>query len=259
MFAGVLPPSAERKLPNYRTYSLSQSELVLCLAVSALVLFSVGMLFYNHAFMSLVLSLAALWTPPIRKEQLAAKRRDKLKLQFKQALYALSTALGAGKSVESAFRECIPDLRLLYSDDRTMIICELDIINRRVELGEPLEAAIRDFGERSGIPDIVQFAEVFSTCKRTGGDLVEVMRRTAQMIGEKLEIEQDIAVLLAQKRFEARAIGIVPFGIVAFLAWGSHDYMEPLYSGGGRLVMTAALFLLGLCLLLIRKLMHFRA
>jgi tight adherence protein B len=136
------------------------------------------------------------------------------------------------------------------------MIRELDRINRRTENGEPIEKSLLDFGRRCGIPDIVQFADAFAVCKRTGGDLVEVMRKTSDIIGEKLEIEQDISVMIAQKRFEAKALGIIPFMIVGFLSFSSPDYMEPLYGGVGRLIMTAALAMLAFSLWLARKLMN---
>lgn len=245
-------------LTDYNEYKLTRSERTVCIAVSAAFLFGVGMLFYNNVAMALILSLCSVFAPKHRTKQLAQKRRSVLKLQFKQALYALSTALGAGKSVESAFRESVPDLQLLYPGIQAAIIIELQIVNRRVEVGEPLEAALQDFGDRSGIADVTQFAEVFATCKRTGGDLVDVLRRTSNMIGEKLEMEQDIAVMIAQKRFEAKALSLIPFGIVAFLSWSSPDYMAPLYEGAGRLVMTMALVLLGICFLVSRKIMNIR-
>jgi tight adherence protein B len=251
-------PYQEGGLLDYNDYKLTRSEWIVCISVSAAFLFGVGMLFYNNVVLALVLSLCALWAPKYRRKQLAEKRRTVLKLQFKQALYALSTALSAGKSVESAFRESVPDLQLLYPGVQAAIIVELEILNRRVDVGEPLEAALIDFGDRSGIADVIQFAEVFSTCKRTGGDLIDVLRRTSNMIGEKLEMEQDIAVMIAQKRFEAKALSLIPFGIVAFLSWSSPDYMAPLYEGAGRLVMTLALVLLGICFLVSQKIMNIR-
>lgn len=248
----------EENLLIYSEYELSPSERGICLTVSAVFLFGVGMLFYDSYVFALVMSLCAAFTPKFRRQQLVKKRRSELKLQFRQALYALSTALGAGRSVESAFRECIPDLRLLYPAHRALIIVELEIVNRRVDIGEPLEAALRDFGDRSGIGDVIQFAEVFATCKRTGGDMVEVLRKTSHMMGEKLEMEQDISVMIAQKRFEAKALSLIPFGIIAFLSWSSPDYMAPLYTGAGRIVMTLALGMLGLCYVISQKIMEIR-
>ncbi|PYI55983.1 pilus assembly protein TadB [Paenibacillus flagellatus] len=207
---------------------------------------AIGLLFYKHAAACVLLGSACVFVPRLRRGQLIRKRKEELRRQFKHALYSVSSALSAGKSVENAFREAATDLRMLYPDSRADMIRELERINRRTENAEPIERSLLDFGSRSGIEDVKQFADAFAACKRTGGDLVEVMRRTSNLIGEKMEIEQDLAVLIAQKKFEAKALGLIPFAIVAFLAFGSPDYMEPLYEGAGRLVMSASLVLLGL-------------
>ena len=48
-----------------------------------------------------------------------------LSLHFKQALYALSSALAAGKSVENGFKESVEDLRMLNPEADTDLIGEL--------------------------------------------------------------------------------------------------------------------------------------
>ncbi|MBD2865138.1 type II secretion system F family protein [Paenibacillus sp. IB182363] len=219
-------------------------------------MFVLGFLFYKNVLICLVISMIAVLYPKVRKRQLVRRRKEELRRQFKHALYSLSSALSAGKSVENAFRETGSDLVLLYPDPRTDMIRELNRINRRTENGEPIERSLLDLGRRSGIEDVKQFAESFAACKRTGGDLVEVMRRTSNLIGEKMDIEQDLSVLIAQKRFEAKALGFIPFVIVAFLSFSSPDYMEPLYQGAGHLIMTAALLILAVSQWLARTIMN---
>ncbi|GAA3404590.1 type II secretion system F family protein [Paenibacillus hodogayensis] len=245
-----------REAGDYDHYLMSKTETVTVCAIAGAVLFAIGFLFYKNIGICLVLAMAGLYFPKIRRKQMIRKRKDELRRQFKHALYSLSTALSAGRSVENAFREADGDLRMLYPDAATDMQRELARINRRTENGEPVEKSLLDFGRRSGIEDVLQFAEAFAACKRTGGDLVEVMRRTSNMIGEKMEIEQDISVMVAQKKFEARALGFIPFIIVAFLAFSSPDYMEPLYGGAGHLVMTGALGILAASQWLARKIMN---
>ncbi|MEF3301618.1 type II secretion system F family protein [Paenibacillus sp. GYB003] len=249
------PGEREADAGDYGRYSMSAKQRAFACAAAGAVLFAIGYLFYQNVAICAVLSLGGLYYPRARRRQLIRKRKDELGRQFKHALYSLSTALSAGRSVENAFAEAGNDLRLLYPDRTADMLRELDRINRLTENGEPIERSLLDFGRRSGIADVQQFAEAFAACKRTGGDLVEVMRRTSNMIGEKMEIEQDISVLVAQKRFEAKALGLIPFVIVAFLAFSSPDYMAPLYGGAGHLVMTAALAVLVASQWLARKIM----
>ncbi|TMV50262.1 pilus assembly protein TadB [Paenibacillus mesophilus] len=243
----------------YDQYMMAGAEKASACLIAGTLLFAIGFLFYKNALICLVISFAAVGYPRLRRKQLIRRRKEELRRQFKHALYSLSSALSAGRSVENAFREAGNDLRLLYPDSSTDMIRELDRLNRRTENGEPIEKSLLDFGRRSGIEDIMQFADAFAACKRTGGDLVEVMRRTTHLIGEKMEIEQDISVMVAQKRFEAKALGFIPFVIVAFLAFSSPDYMEPLYGGAGHLVMTASLVILAASQWLAHKIMDIGA
>ena len=247
-------------LTDYTVYRMSRKETALSVIAAAAVLWAIGYLFYRSAIIAVMLSSVSLFYPRLVRRQKAERRKEELRRQFKQALYSVSSSLAAGHSVENAFREAVRDMRLLLSaKQKHDILTEFEIINRKVENGESLERALADFGKRSGIDDIAQFADVFATCKRTGGDLIEVARRTIDMIGDKMDIEREIAVLIAQKRFEAKALGVVPFFIVAFLAWGSPDYMAPLYEGIGRLIMTVALAALAFSVWLARKMMDIKA
>ncbi|MDK8181843.1 type II secretion system F family protein [Paenibacillus sp. UMB4589-SE434] len=243
---------------DYSIYRLSLVERLSAIILAGVMLGAIGIIFYKNVIMAVLLALLGLLYPKLRRKQLMQKRKDELSLQFKQALYSLSSSLAAGKSVENAFREVLKDLRLLYPDPSTYILREFEIINNRVATGEPIEAALQDFSARADIEDIANFADVFVTCKRSGGDIVEVIRRTANIIGEKLEIKQDISVMIAQKKFEARALGIIPFGLVALLGYMSADYMAPLYTGVGYVIMTVALVILIGALFLIQRIMNIK-
>ncbi|TDF99854.1 pilus assembly protein TadB [Paenibacillus piri] len=260
--AGTLPLS-HQQLPgtgliDYNEYAMTPRQKFLSAVIAAGCLACIGFIFYNHWFGALVLSAAGLYYPVIRRKQLIRKRRNQLQLQFKQALASISSALGAGKSVEIAFLEALSDLRLLYPDPQALIVKELETINRRLENGETIETALNDLSGRSGLDDIQQFTEVFVICKRTGGNLVQVMRRTASIIQEKLDIQQDIQVMLAQKRFESKILAFAPLVVIAVLSFSSPDYMEPMYKGAGRLIMSVSLLILAGCYMVTQLIMNIK-
>jgi tight adherence protein B len=244
---------------HYNIYEMTSAETTLSLIFSMGSLGVVGFIFYQHIAAAALLSLAGLYYPKIRKKELIIKRKTLLQLQFKQALASLSSALGAGKSVETAFQEALIDLRLLYPDPRALIVKELETIQRRIENGETIEMALKDLSERSQLDDIQQFTEVFTTCKRTGGNLVHVIRRTASIIQEKLDIQQEISVMISQKRFESRVLAFAPVIVIAVLSFSSPDYMEPMYQSlSGYLIMTAALLVLLGCFAITKLIMNIK-
>ncbi|WP_058304343.1 type II secretion system F family protein [Gorillibacterium timonense] len=242
---------------DYRSYTLSRGEYATAIIAAGLAASLFGYLFYRSIWVSALFFLAGFLYPPHRAARVAEKRRDELSAQFKQALYSLSSLLSAGQSVENAFRGICRDLLLIYPNPETPIIREMERIVRRMEHGITIEEALSDFGTRSGVEDIMNFANVFSISKRTGGNLVEVVRRSTQIIAEKIEVKQEIAVLLAQKKFESRVLGSAPLAIVAFLSLASPDYMQPLYGNArGAAIMTVCLIALFGCLWVSKKIMN---
>ena len=47
-----------------------------------------------------------------------------------------------------------------------------------------MEELFLDFGKRSGVEDIENFAAVFYTAKRTGGDMTQMIQKVAWMLGD---------------------------------------------------------------------------
>lgn len=246
------------KLPRYDQYHLTRREFHIAACAGYLIVFIAAYLFYHSMIAAAVLAVAGIAAPRFHRQSLLARRRLRLSLQFKEALYSIASSLAAGRSVENAFVTALTDLRLLYPNPQTDILIEFEIIEARMAFGESLEQALLDFSRRACMDDIAQFADVFATCKRSGGDLVEVIRRTSQTIGEKLDIQQDIAVMIAQKRFESRIMMAVPFVFLAFMSFAAPDYMAPLYGGIGYVLLTAALLILGLCYALMIRIMNIR-
>ncbi|GGG18875.1 hypothetical protein GCM10010913_46260 [Paenibacillus aceti] len=245
-------------LTDYRSYTLSPRQRVATLLVGGGCCFLIGYIFFHSWLISLILVSGAAYAPKYWTGYLLRKRREALGLHFKQALYSLSSSLAAGRSVENGFREAIEDLQLLYPGNSSDMITELSIICTRMEYGQPIEEALLNFSERAGLEDISNFADVFTICKRSGGDLVEVIRRTSTIISEKLEISQEIGVMIAQKRFEAKAMSAAPLFFLVFMEFSSPDYMRPMHSGIGLIISFFALALFALCFWLMMRIMNIR-
>ncbi|MBW7476547.1 type II secretion system F family protein [Paenibacillus oenotherae] len=245
-------------LPSYTSCELGKKQFVIAALIGFGIVFITTYLFYRSIAAALILATAGIFAPRLHRNSLLARRRMRLTLQFKEGLYSITSSLAAGRSVENAFMTALDDLRLLYPDPKTEVIAEFEIIRSRLAYGEPLEQALTDFSSRAEIDDITQFVDVFVTCKRTGGDLVEVIRRTSQTIGEKLDVQQEIAVMIAQKRYESRIMMVVPFVFLAFLSFAAPDYMAPLYSGIGYIILTVSLALLSVCYWFMMRIMNIR-
>lgn len=244
-------------LIDYDVYVMSKREKLLNILFAAAVLFAVGYIFYHNLILSALLMLLAVKWPPMRTKQIIEKRKTQLTLQFKELLYALSSALSVGKSVETGLKDSLQDLRVIYPDPETYILVELEYILRGIGVNNTIEDMFLQFAERAHLEDIENFVDIFVTCKRTGGDLIEVMRSTSSTIGEKIEVKQEINTMISGKKYEFNLMMIIPIIMVLFLTVTSGDYMAPVFQTiEGNLAMTAAIAIFGVSYLLGSKIMR---
>lgn len=229
-------------LTDYDVYIMSRQERIGTMVLAAAVLFGVGYVFYHSIVLSALAALFCVKFPKIRTRQIIEKRKRQLTLQFKDMLYSLSSALSVGKSVEMGLRDTLVDLRVIYPDPETDILKELEYILRGIGLHLTTEEMFSQFAARAHLEDIDNFVDIFVTCKRTGGDLIEVMRSTSNTIGEKIEVKQEINTMIAGKKYEFNFMMVLPVILVLFLTLTSGDYMAPVFETVvGKLAMTAAI------------------
>lgn len=228
---------------DYTVLHLTKREFVRYSAAGMAGSFIVLYLFYQSVILCSLLSLIGV---PVflyyQKKRMAEKIRWQLMLEFKDAMESLVSALVAGYSMENAVSESYHDLQLMYGQE-TAMLWELREIQKRLTLGEALDKLLLDLGRRSGVEDIVTFAQIYTTARRSGGNLVKVMKRTADNISEKVEIQREIRTAIAGKKMEATCMMVIPLLIILYLQFFSPGFLDPLYQGiGGRLFMTVILF-----------------
>lgn len=232
-------------IENYDIYSFTIQEYLRFIIEGLLVVLILGYLFYQSIIGVIILSPLIILYLRKKRTELKEKRKWQLNIEFRDGISSLSAALSAGYSAEHAFAEAIKDLKRMYPKG-AMIIKEFTYLVNSIQMNITVEKALADFGERSGIEDIKNFAEVFYTAKRTGGDLINIIKSTSNLISDKLEVKREIMSMIAAKKFEATIMKMVPLGILCYLSLTSPGFLDPLYHNiFGILIMT---FLLGVYL-----------
>ena len=233
------------ELPRYTSYRLTTMEYITTILLSMAVIYCFVFTFYHNHIVSLILTPFGFLYPKIRSRNIAEKKRSELKQQFRDMLYSMSSSLMAGKPLELAFHDVRDDLEILYPDEETPIRKEVGIILRKIALNESVEDALGDLSDRSRIDDIESFCNVIITCRRTGGNLIEIVKNTSNIIGDKLEIKQEIDIMLAARKFEKNIMNAMPVVLILVLTFVAGDYIEPVFTTFmGRIVMTAAIALM---------------
>lgn len=227
---------------DYSVYNMSVLEWILYACLAGAVLFLAGYIFYQNIILSTLFALFGMLYPKMRKKQIIENRKNKLNLQFKDMLYSLSSAVGAGNSVESAISVALEDMKQQYNDPNVFIIKELSLMKVRLQTNRTIEDVFNDFAQRSHLEDVETFANIFQIAKRTGGNIIDIIRNTTQIIADKIEVSQEIETMLSGQKAEQKVLTIMPFLLVLFMTKTSGGFMDPIFTTvAGRVVATISL------------------
>lgn len=212
-------------------------------------------LFFRSVFVLAVMPVVIFFYHRYNKKILIRKYKDKLNSQFKDALISLSSALRAGFSSENALVESYKEMVIVYG--ATAPICnEMKIMINQMSLGTPLESVFGQFAKRTEIEDIETFSSVFNIAKRSGGDLVEIIKKTADDIASKIDTRNEISVLISSKKLEQNIMSVMPLAIILYVQFTSKGMLDCLYGNlKGVLIMSACLAVYAAAYFLSRKIM----
>ena len=240
-------------LCDYRVYRLSVSEWLWCLLEGIGGCGITAYVFYRSVGFFFLLLPAGLAYPFLRKRELQKKRQEVLRLQFREAILMLASSLTAGRSVENAFFAVSGELRELYGEEG-MITKEFCYIAEQLRMNRTVEALLVEFAERSGLEEVKSFAEIFAVSKRSRGELVSVVAHVAHVIGDRIQVREEIRTMTAEKQFEQKIMNLVPYLIVIYVDLTSPGFFSQMYETvAGRCVMTLCLGIyVGACLLSMR-------
>ena len=240
---------------DYRSYRCNSWDNFKWFGESVIVTAMIAWLFYRSWYGMVLIAPVGIFLRRRYIQMCRKKRQQELLYQFKDGIQAVSAALLAGYSVENAFREAEKELCKLHGAD-AMMTREWHQINQKVAMNEPIEKRLSEFAERSGCEDVESFAEVFAFAKRSGGNFVKIIRTTISRMLGKIEVEREIATVLAGKKLEGKIMNGMPLFILAYLGVTSKDYLQVLYGNpAGVLLMTAALGVYGMALKLSEKIL----
>ena len=230
-------------MPDYEEYSFTKGELIRTIGTPFLIIIFLAYLCYNNLFFGLLLLPYIPYYVKDKKNKLKEGRKWKLNLQFRDSINCISSALESGYSIENAIKEAYTDMKLTYKED-DLIMKELKMIIGALSNNRTVEEVFLEFSDRTGIEDIKSFADIFSTAKRTGGNLIQIIKSTADVIHTRVELKRELRTVIASKKYEADIMKIIPFGILIYLRMFSPDMVKALYGNlFGVIFMTVILLI----------------
>ncbi|MBQ7916199.1 MAG: type II secretion system F family protein [Firmicutes bacterium] len=230
-------------MKNYGKHRLSAVEKGLAAGVGGLICaVVVGVFFRSLIMMGIAvgvgMTVAPFYWRRIRQNQI----QKQLRYEFRECLGMMTPVLRTGRSIEGAIEALCEDMD---PEETPLIYEEVRSISNGLKLHTPIEELFQELGDRSGVGDIQDFAEILSVSKRSRGEVVEMMERTVEVLEEKMESEEELRVILAKRKMEQRILTIMPFAVIFMLMIMSPGYLEPLYSTlQGRAVMVVCVVLM---------------
>lgn len=223
---------------EYGTYRMNVREKVVCLIGYLALDGMIAFLFFRSyiAFLLLLPGAAFFWKE--RRKSLMERRRRRMQEEFLTGMQLVSTSLQAGYAIENAFREALQELKKIYEED-AFIIREFQYIVSQISLNRTIEDLLMDLGRRCHVKDIQDFAEIFRTAKRTGGDLMAIIRNTVSSISQKQETMREIETCLSGKRMEQNMMSVIPLFILGYVDITSPGFLDVMYHNiTGIIIMT---------------------
>ena len=247
------PPQGFSK-PNYSITPNKTPQHVLSFLVGFALGFVVLFVYYKIVMLSIVGgAVFGVVYILVNGQNAIRKRRNKLRLQFRDMLEALSVAMRAGNPPAIALQSAREDLLLLY-DENTDIIIELDIIIALFRNAVPLSVSFHDFAQRSGLEDIESFASIYQTIEGKSSRADEIVRQTQSIISDKMEIEMEIETLMTSAKNEMNIMTLMPLVILLILGYVGAGFMGTIYTTiGGRIAASVGLIIFVISVSLGRK------
>lgn len=212
---------------DYSTYHMNMKERLAGFGIGFVIgMAIVYMVTHTAAISACAGVIGGLLMQKPYKNRCMDKRKKELLFEFRDLMESLVSSYSAGSNPMEAFGAAYEDMVNLYGAEST-IAREVHSINTGLANGFTITALLSNFAERSGLEDIQNFADVFSICYQRGGDMRKVLFDTRMVIGEKIEMEQEMKVQLRSNMNELKILIIVPV-IIDFMT-----HMNVASSAGG--------------------------
>ena len=198
---------------NYNEYYMNGQEKFITFLISFVGGGLVGLVFYGNQFLDeegnttpatmicnfilfVVIGLIAFkFFKTMRTEQLLTKRKKELRKQFRSFLETLAVSLSSGMNILDSLLSSYNDLKVEYSEDAYIV----------AEVKEMIDGMQNNFGI------------VFELCYRAGGNMKEVVRRTSDIISEKIQIEAEIETALTSNKSQFSVMMVIPVVMVLMI------------------------------------------
>ncbi len=167
--------------------------------------------------------------------------------QLPQALDMLARSLWAGHTIQTG-------IRIIGQDFDDPVRSEFSKTAEAIDFGMPLPVALEALAQRVDIADLRFFVTSVLVQRETGGNLADILARTATLIRERLEFNDRIKALSAQGRFSANILFVLPLmiaGAIYLINPGHFDVLFESEIGFISVIVSGTMMVVGM--LIVRR------
>jgi len=234
---------------DYRIYRFTWRQWLATAAAYAVLDMVIALLFFNSRVAFLIFLPGYAIFAKICAQWYKNRRDSELKMQFREWMMLLYASIAVGISLESAIRDSWTEMKDSHTKNlmkMNYIFMELDMMVKKMSMNVSVTECLEDFAVRSGDEDIYDFFEVIYIARQQGGSMKKIVRDAIEKINDKIEMNCEIAAVIAGKKHEFLIMSVIPLGMIIYMRIGSPELMTVLYtSAAGKTVMAVGLGIYG--------------
>ena len=222
---------------------------------SSLLITGIAYLFYHLVPISILVGFGAgIYLEKVYADSTVKRRMTALRLQFRDFLESMSVAARAGNVEVKALESALADLKISYSVKADIVKEVENILKQYKQGGIELKFLFEDFANRSNLEDIRSFATIYAVIEGKNDRFGEIVSQTSEIIGDKIEIEQEIHTVISAAKSETNMMLMMPIVIVVAMSFMGSGFMDALFTTlAGHLAATVALVFFGISYALATK------
>jgi tight adherence protein B len=168
----------------------------------------------------------------------AAKRRNKLLLQFPDALMMIVRSVRVGVPVTEA-------IHIISREQPAPTSIEFARLASQLSIGEPLDKAIVAMARHAGLPEYRFFATAITLQSKAGGALSGTLENLAEMIRKRLAVKERAHALASEAVASIYVLTALPVAVGGGMSFLSPDYIGMLFTDplGTKLLIAAVILL----------------
>jgi len=191
--------------------------------ITGLVTYWVASLFNATIPIGVALAVAVGSSPYVYLYIVREVRFKKFSDLLPEAVDLMSRGLRAGHSIQAV-------LEMVGNEISDPLGMEFRALHKEQTLGLPIRDAMMRLIDRAPLDDMRFLATAILLQKESGGNLAQILDKTAAVLRERARLRGQLRIYTAQGRITGYLLGVAPFIMFGLLNLINHDYEKTLFT-----------------------------